>query len=90
MVYQGDQAREEVWVQLSDGSCRWRQSAGEVLVQVLRVPAGLRASQLLVELQLYSLHGEGSQRRQYRLPPVSTDCPLSVQDIAQPLTVCRL
>jgi hypothetical protein len=47
-----------VWVQLSDGSCRWRQSAGEVEVQALRVPAGLAAGQLRVELQLYSILGE--------------------------------
>jgi hypothetical protein len=57
VVYQPEQAGPSVWVQLSDGSCRWTQSAGEVLVQVLRVPPRLPARQLLVQLDLYSVHG---------------------------------
>lgn len=58
VVYQAEEASSQVWVQLSDGSCRWRQSAGEVEVQALRVPRGLASGQLVVELQLYSILGE--------------------------------
>jgi hypothetical protein len=56
--YSPQQAGPRAWVQLSDGSCRWAQSAGELLVQALRVPSGLPAGQLLVELDLYSVHGQ--------------------------------
>lgn len=45
----------EAWAQLADGTCRWRQSAGEVRVIVAAVPSGLPARRLHVDIQPYWL-----------------------------------
>lgn len=47
----------QVWAELGDGSCRWRQTGGEVKVLALRVPAELPTKQLAVDIQPYSLKG---------------------------------
>jgi hypothetical protein len=46
-----------VWAELSDGSCRWRQTGGEVKVLALRVPADLPNRQLAVATEVVSLRG---------------------------------
>ena len=48
---------EEVWAEVSDGSCRWRQTASEVTLQCLRVPPHTRAKQLQVTLDPYFIKG---------------------------------
>ena len=47
----------QVWAELADGSCRWRQTGGEVKVLALRVPPQLPSKHLAVDLQPYSLKG---------------------------------
>ena len=47
----------QVWAELADGSCRWRQTGGEVKVVALRVPPELPNRQLAVDIQPYSLKG---------------------------------
>ena len=44
-----------VWFQPADGSCRWRQTASEVEVVALRVPPGLPAARLAVDIAPYAL-----------------------------------
>jgi hypothetical protein len=46
-----------VWAELADGSCRWRQTGGEVKVLALKVPSDLPPRQLGVDIQPYSLKG---------------------------------
>ena len=41
VFYDASERPEELWAQLADGSCRWRQSGSEVKVVALRVSAGL-------------------------------------------------
>ena len=48
----------KVWTELADGSCRWRQTGGEVKVLALRVPSDLPSRQLAVDIQPYSIKGE--------------------------------
>lgn len=40
----------EVWV-APDDACRWKQSAGEVVVQVVGLPRGVRGIDLAVDLK---------------------------------------
>jgi hypothetical protein len=47
----------QVWAELADGSCRWRQTGGEVKVLALRVPKDLPTKQLAVAIEPYSLKG---------------------------------
>lgn len=47
----------QVWAEMADGSCRWRQTGGEVKVLALRVPADLPSKQLRVDIQPYSVKG---------------------------------
>ncbi|PSC67238.1 Tetratricopeptide repeat 28 [Micractinium conductrix] len=55
VYYDQQEKPEEVWTEIADGSCRWRQSGGEVKVLALRVPADLPPKQLAVDIQPYSL-----------------------------------
>ena len=48
----------QVWAELADGSCRWRQTGGEVKVLALRVPTDLPTRRLAVDIQPYSLKGK--------------------------------
>ncbi len=48
-------AEAAAWAELADGSCRWRQSAGEVKIIVLKVPRDLLARELEVEIRPFSL-----------------------------------
>jgi hypothetical protein len=48
-------AEAAAWAELADGSCRWRQSAGEVKVIALKVPRDLPARELEVEIRPFSL-----------------------------------
>lgn len=45
----------EVWAQPRDSLCRWRQSAGEVRVMVLKVEKGVEPAQLKVDIEPYFL-----------------------------------
>jgi hypothetical protein len=47
----------QVWTELMDGSCRWRQTGGEVKVLALKVPQELPSRQLAVDIQPYSVKG---------------------------------
>ena len=49
----------QVWTELADGSCRWRQTGSEIKVMVLRVPQQLPAKQLEVTIEPLFLRGEG-------------------------------
>lgn len=37
VLYTSQEVGSEVWVEMSDGTCRWRQSSSEVKVMVLKV-----------------------------------------------------
>ena len=50
VYYAARERPEEVWAELMDGSCRWRQSASEVAVIALRVPPGMRKRDLEVTI----------------------------------------
>ena len=52
VYYSGVERPEEVWAGLSDGSCRWRQSASEVAIIALRVPASARKVDLDVTIDM--------------------------------------
>jgi hypothetical protein len=58
VYYDAGEKPEEVWAELADGSCRWRQTGSEVKVLVLRVPADLPAGRLKVDIKPYSIKGE--------------------------------
>ena len=47
VFYDAAERPEELWAQLADGSCRWRQSGSEIKVVALRVRAGL-----LIEMRI--------------------------------------
>lgn len=51
-----DLPQKEVWAEMRDGSCRWRQSASEVKVAVLRVPATVPTKHLDVGLDMFHVH----------------------------------
>ena len=48
---------EEVWAEVGDGSCRWRQTASEVTLLCLAVPPHTPAKQLQVTLDPYFIKG---------------------------------
>ncbi|GAX82303.1 hypothetical protein CEUSTIGMA_g9732.t1 [Chlamydomonas eustigma] len=43
-------SRRQVWCQISDGSCRWRQSSSEIQLLVLQIPSERKAKHLEVVL----------------------------------------
>ena len=55
VYYDSSEKPEEVWVELADGSCRWRQTAGEVRILALRVPRDLRPRDVSVEITPFDL-----------------------------------
>lgn len=55
VYYDAAEKPEEVWVELADGSCRWRQTAGEVRVLALKVPRDLRPRDLSVQINPFDL-----------------------------------
>ncbi len=55
VYYDASEKPEEVWVELADGSCRWRQTAGEIRIIALKVPADLPPRQLKVDISPYHL-----------------------------------
>lgn len=48
---------EEVWAEVGDGSCRWRQTASEVTLLCLGVPPHTPAKQLQITLDPYFIKG---------------------------------
>jgi tetratricopeptide (TPR) repeat protein len=55
VYYDASEKPEEVWVELADGSCRWRQTAGEIRIIALKVPSDLPPRQLKVDISPYHL-----------------------------------
>ncbi|KAL4533791.1 hypothetical protein Ndes2437B_g03116 [Nannochloris sp. 'desiccata'] len=53
VYYNASEKPEEVWVELADGSCRWRQTAGEIRIIALKVPSDLAPRQLKVDISPY-------------------------------------
>lgn len=53
----GTERGEEVWAQLADGSCRWRQTGSSITVLCLRVPCGIQAKQLRITIEPYFIRG---------------------------------
>ncbi len=53
VYYDAAEKPEEVWAELADGSCRWRQTAGELRIIALRVPSDLRPRDLGVDISPY-------------------------------------
>lgn len=52
VYYSAVERPDEVWAGLSDGSCRWRQSASEVAIIALRVPPLARKADLDVSIDM--------------------------------------
>ena len=55
MYYDGKEKPEEVWAELADGSCRWRQTGSEIKVICLKVPEDVAAKELDVSLQPFNI-----------------------------------
>jgi len=55
VYYDASEKPEEVWVELADGSCRWRQTAGEIRIIALKVPSDLPPRQLKVDISPFYL-----------------------------------
>ncbi|KAK9866397.1 hypothetical protein WJX84_007801 [Apatococcus fuscideae] len=53
VYYDATEKPEEVWTEVADGSCRWRQSGSEIKVICLKVPAELTGAQLHVQIEPY-------------------------------------
>lgn len=51
----------QVWTELLDRSCRWRQTGSEVKVQALRVPQEMPAKQLQVTIEPLYIRGERAE-----------------------------
>jgi len=52
---------KEIWTQLSDGSCRWRQSSSEVKLIALKVPADVKAGDFDVQIRPYYIRVSNKQ-----------------------------
>jgi len=55
VYYDRTEIQKEVWVEIADGSCRWRQSGSEIKVIALKVPPNLSARHLIVQFEPYRL-----------------------------------
>eukprot|EP00887_Chlorella_sp_A99_P005264 scaffold1.g5264.t1 len=55
VYYDAVEKPEELWTELLDGSCRWRQTGSEIKVMVLKVPQDLSPRQLEVAIEPYSI-----------------------------------
>jgi hypothetical protein len=55
VFYASRERPEEVWAEMLDGSCRWRQSASEVSIIAMRVPASMRKADLDVCVDLHTI-----------------------------------
>lgn len=55
VYYDATEKPQEVWAELADGSCRWRQTGSEIRVQALRVPPALPPRELAVTFEPHSL-----------------------------------
>ncbi|KAK9835735.1 hypothetical protein WJX74_007021 [Apatococcus lobatus] len=53
VYYDATEKPEEVWTEIADGSCRWRQSGSEIKVICLKVPQELTGAQLEVRIEPY-------------------------------------
>jgi tetratricopeptide (TPR) repeat protein len=51
--YDRSEIQSETWVEIGDGSCRWRQTGSEIKVIVLGVPNGVPAKDLHVNFEPY-------------------------------------
>jgi hypothetical protein len=55
VYYDRKEKPEEVWTELADGSCRWRQTGSEIKVICLNVPEEVAPRELDVSLQPFSI-----------------------------------
>ncbi|KAK9824173.1 hypothetical protein WJX72_008288 [[Myrmecia] bisecta] len=55
VYYQANEKPREVWAEMADGSCRWRQTGSEVKIIALRVPKDLPPKMLDVRLDIYAI-----------------------------------
>lgn len=55
VYYDQSEKPEETWVEINDGSCRWRQTGGEVKVIALKVPADLPPKHLGIDFDPFNL-----------------------------------
>lgn len=55
VYYDATEKPEEVWVEIADGSCRWRQSGGEVRIIALRVPAEVAPRNVQVDFAPFNI-----------------------------------
>lgn len=58
VYYDRSEIQHETWVELGDGSCRWRQSGSEIKVIVLSVPRDLSAKHIDVRFEPYKISVE--------------------------------
>ena len=55
VYYDASERPEETWVEIADGSCRWRQTGGEVKVLALKVPKDMPPRHLAVSFDPFYL-----------------------------------
>lgn len=58
VYYNRSEIQKETWVELGDGSCRWRQSGSEIKVIVLNVPRKLSPKLIEVTFEPYKISVE--------------------------------
>lgn len=58
VYYDRAEIQNETWVELGDGSCRWRQSGSEIKIIALNVPKSLPAKQIVVTFEPYKISVE--------------------------------
>ena len=55
VYYDRTEIQAEVWVEIADGSCRWRQSGSEIKIIALKVPPNLPPRHLEIQFEPYRL-----------------------------------
>ncbi len=58
----------QVWAEMADGSCRWRQTGSEVKVIALRVPPDVPPADVVVDFDPYHLRGMPASEASYAKP----------------------
>jgi hypothetical protein len=55
VYYDRSEIQNETWVELSDGSCRWRQSSSEIKLIVLSVPSDTPSKEICIQFEPYNI-----------------------------------
>ena len=66
----------QVWAEMADGSCRWRQTGSELKVIALRVPAEVAPRDVTVDFQPFSLRVAHARSGEVYLEVSHTQNPL--------------